>query len=79
MIQSIASVIQALPPDEEIPPIEVRVTPFYLSLFQDLTKVVPGHRESDRAETRRGTAVLHHSNLTYSHHCHSALRILVFM
>ena len=62
MVQSIASIIQALPPDEEIPPIEVRATPFYLSLFEDLTKVVvSGCRESDRVETGRGTAVFHHS------------------
>ena len=30
VIQSISSVIQALPPDEEIPPIEVRLSSFDL-------------------------------------------------
>jgi hypothetical protein len=61
VIQSISSVIQALPPDEEIPPIEVRWFLLCYPLFgtdSDMSIVWLGYRESDCTETRGGIGVL---------------------
>lgn len=45
VLQSIASVIQALPPEEEIPPVEVSVAiSGALQNFANL--ILPGHRDS---------------------------------
>lgn len=65
VLQSISSVIQALPPDEEIPPIEVCSDSLFLCACTRIEHRILGDRTTGGGETVPGIAVLFTSCVTF--------------